>query len=145
MVNTNVNFKEQKNGYDKDQVDNYINRLTEAYQRTYDEYLKICSKYNDLTEDYKNLEEEKQIDINSAVISKVLMDTEKLAQEIVDTAYKIIATAYNEEARIIDKAKKNFEQANEKIEQAMSEAKKFLTICTNKELGGTVNEMQSAT
>ncbi|MCL2517674.1 MAG: DivIVA domain-containing protein [Oscillospiraceae bacterium] len=140
-----ISFAEQKNGYDKDQVDNYILKLTGAYQRTYEEYIATCEKYNTLMEDFKQLEEEKQIGINSNVVSKVLMDSEKLAQDIVETAYKIIANAYTEEARIVEKARRNFEQANEKIEQAMSEAQKFFTFRNTKELGGPLNEMQIAT
>lgn len=145
----NIEFAEQKNGYDKDQVDNYIHKLTGAYQRTYDEYLAACEKYNALKEDYKQLsderkqlEDEKQIGLNSNLVSKVLLDSEKLAQEIVETTYKIIANAYNEEARIIEKARQNFEQANEKIDQAMSEAQKFLTFRNSKEFGEPLNGMQ---
>lgn len=142
---TNIEFTEQKNGYDREQVDNYIQKLTEAYQRTYDEYIASCEKYNALMVNYKQLEEEKQIGVNSNLISKVLLDSEKLAQEIVEISYKIIANAYNEEARIVEKAKKNFEEANEKIGQAMNEAQKFLTYRNPKELGGPLNGLQVAT
>ena len=49
-------FTEQKNGYDKEQVDSYIHKLTEAYQKAYDEYFAMCDKYNNLMYDYKQLE-----------------------------------------------------------------------------------------
>lgn len=141
---TKIEFAEEKNGYDKDQVDNYIHKLTSAYQKTYEEYLATCEKYNSLNEAYKRLEEENQIGVNTDVVTKVLADSEKLAQELVETAYKIIANAYNEEARIVEKAKRNFEQVNEKIEQAMSEAQNFFTFRNTKDPGGTLNEYSVA-
>ena len=42
-------FKEQKNGYDKGQVDSYIRKLIEAYEKTYKEYLETFDKYCILT------------------------------------------------------------------------------------------------
>jgi len=142
---TEILFANQKNGYDKEQVDSYINKLTEAYQKVYDEYLATSEKYSALLEDYKKLEAEKQIDVNSNDISKVLMDSEKLAQEIVAIANKIVSNAYIEESRILANAKKNYDQANDKIEQAMNEAQKYLTFQNIKDLGGVLNEMQVAT
>ena len=38
-------FREQKNGYDKEQVDNYIRKLIETFERTYKEYLDTYDKY----------------------------------------------------------------------------------------------------
>jgi len=38
-------FKNQQNGYDKKQVDNYIKKLIKAYQAAYKEYLDLAEKY----------------------------------------------------------------------------------------------------
>jgi len=38
-------FKEQTNGYDKTQVDNYIRKLQKAYQTVYAEYLELYDGY----------------------------------------------------------------------------------------------------
>ena len=123
-------FTEQKNGYDKVQVDNYIHMLTEAYQKAYKEYLDICGKHNDLMQDYKKLEteREKQPGLNADVIAKTLLDSEKLAREIIDNAY-------NEESRIVARTKENLEQAYRTVDQALNDAQKFLTFQNDKELG----------
>jgi len=38
-------FKENRNGYDKEQVDNYINKLIREYQKIYRYYLDAHDKY----------------------------------------------------------------------------------------------------
>ena len=38
-------FKEQKNGYDKNQVNKYIKKLIREYQNTYSDYLEMSDKY----------------------------------------------------------------------------------------------------
>jgi len=54
-------FKEQKNGYDKEQVDNYIRKLIRAYQKVYGEYLDIYEKQNA----FPNLEKSKTQSLES--------------------------------------------------------------------------------
>jgi len=114
-------FPEQKNGYDKEIVDSYVYKLTEAYKKAYNEYLTVCGKYNDLLYDYKKLEEDIQIGMSSGAIAKTLKNSKKLAQEIIDNAYR-------EEAVIIDRTKRNVEQVYKTMEQAISESQKLLTF-----------------
>ncbi|MCL1858848.1 MAG: hypothetical protein FWF92_06405 [Oscillospiraceae bacterium] len=38
-------FKEQPNGYDKEQVDNYIRKLMKSYEIAYSNYLETFKKY----------------------------------------------------------------------------------------------------
>ena len=38
-------FKENRNGYDKGQVDRYIRKLIKEYQKTYKDYLETYDKY----------------------------------------------------------------------------------------------------
>jgi len=131
-------FGEQKNGYDKSQVDDYIRRLTEAYEKAYSEYLSICEKYNALVQDYKKLEAEKQVgaSANATAIAKALIASEKLSQEIIDNAY-------SEEAKIIEQAKKNLEYVYKTVESAISEAQRFLASHNNTELGGIINDNET--
>ena len=124
-------FNEQKNGYDKGQVDNYIQMITKSYQNAYAEYLDINGKYNELVQSYKKLESEKAgkpAGLDADIIAKTLLSSEKLAKEIVDNAY-------DEEARMVAQTKKNLEQAYKTVEQAMIEAQKLLTFHNNEELG----------
>ena len=125
-------FTEQKNGYDKAQVDNYIQMLTKSYQKVYKEYLDISGKHNELMQEYKRLETEKPekpAGLNADIIAKALINSEKLAKEIVDNAH-------NEEARMVEQTKRNLDQAYQIVEQAINEARKFLTFHNEKELGG---------
>ncbi|MCL1858847.1 MAG: DivIVA domain-containing protein [Oscillospiraceae bacterium] len=136
-------FKEQPNGYDKEQVDNYIRKITEAYQTAYDEYLAACEKYNNLIQDYKKLESEKQAKQSAAdvdIIAKTLINSERLAKEIIDNAH-------TEENRVIELTVKNLQYAYTTLESAMSEVQKFLTFNNaisdekyeNKETGGILD------
>ena len=43
-------FREQKNGYDKEQVENYIHKLMKAYQKAYADYLDTYDKYRALAD-----------------------------------------------------------------------------------------------
>jgi cell division septum initiation protein DivIVA len=127
-----VFFAEQKNGYDKTQVDNYIQMLTKSYQKAYKEYTDISGKYNELLQDYKKMEAEKQggrNGLNADIIAKALINSEKLAKEITDNAY-------SEEARLVAQTKNNLEQAYKTVEKAFNEAQKFLTLQSRKDLGG---------
>ena len=118
-------FAEQTNGYDKKQVDNYIQKLTEAYQKAYNEYFDTYNKYNVLIQNYKKLESEKQVEsqmgLKSDIIEKILLDAEKLAKDIINNAH-------SEEARIVDLTVKNLQYAYKTLENAMSEVQKFLAF-----------------
>ena len=39
-------FKEQANGYDKNQVENYIRKLIKTYEIVYREYLNVIDTYH---------------------------------------------------------------------------------------------------
>jgi len=130
-------FSEQKNGYDKSQVDDYIRRLTEAYEKAYSEYLSICDKYNALVQDYKKLESEKQVGAKANVMARALIASEKLSQEIIDNAY-------GEEAKIVEQTKKNLEHVYKIVEAAISEAQSFLASRNNTaEVGGILNDKEN--
>jgi len=112
-------FSEQKNGYDKEQVDNYIRRLTEAYQTAYKAYLTVSEKYTDLKLDFKKLKSEIKSGAETNSIERTLMDSEKLAKDIINDAY-------NEEARIVAQTKNNLDYVYKTVEKAINEALRFL-------------------
>ena len=87
MTINDVTFTKQLNGYDRAEVDRYVENLTLAYQTAYDEYNSVCAKYNDLLEEYGILcRQQEQNKSNVAVIAKTLVDTETLAQKIIADA-----------------------------------------------------------
>jgi len=120
---TEILFNEQKNGYDKIQVDSYIQKITEAYQTACKEYQTTCEKYNNLMQDYKKLELAKNSGGNADadIIAKTLINSERLAKEIIDNAH-------SEEARIVDMTVQNIVYAYKTLENAMSEIQKFLAF-----------------
>lgn len=140
---TEVFFAEQKDGYDKSQVDSYINKLAEAYQTAYQEYLAICEKYNSLMRDYKKLESEKQTVVSADIVMKTLINSEKLASEIIENARA-------EETKIVETTVKNLQYAYKTLEHAMSEVQKCLTFNSfatgqdsdDKESGGIFDEIE---
>ena len=125
-------FNEQKNGYDKTQVDSYIKKLAEAYQTAYKEYLAVCDKYNNLMRDYKNLESDKQ----EKQEKQAETYSEKLAKEILNNAY-------NEEIKIAERAKKNLDHVYHIMETAINEAYRYLDSRSDEESGGIINENEN--
>ena len=51
---SNPYFKKTQNGYDRVQVDKYIRKLKEAYEKSYKDYLDVYDKYRKLSEVSKN-------------------------------------------------------------------------------------------
>lgn len=110
-------FYPEKDGYNKSQVDKYIEMLKNEYQ-------KIHKEYNTLLQNYKKLEDDKKVGVNAEIIAKMLVDSEKLAQDIIENAYK-------EESKIIEQTKKNVEQAYNTLEKAINETYKLLRPYNN--------------
>ena len=79
-----MQFAIQQMGYDTDQVDRYIKKLT-------DEYLNLQRKYAELFGKHDHLV--KQSDVSMAAVSKAVVDAEF-------RAIQIIADANNEAAQI---------------------------------------------
>jgi DivIVA domain-containing protein len=86
MPKADVAFDKQFNGYDRDQVDEYIKNLTTAYQTAYDEYQTVCAKYNELLESFQEMEARERARPDADVISKTLVTTEMFAQKILADA-----------------------------------------------------------
>jgi len=80
----NIRFTARKSGYDQEQVDRYIDKLTF-------EYTSLQKKYNDLFNEYNSVT--KQSDAGMAAVSKAIVDAEI-------RAIQIIAEANNEAAQI---------------------------------------------
>jgi len=98
MTDGGIKFSEQPMGYDKQQVDNYINKLTYEYNAMHNEYMNLVTKCNSLSETCMRLSDEKNrfaemLDKqpsgsheNEAAIARALIDAEILAKQIVDRA-----------------------------------------------------------
>jgi len=87
MTINDIIFNRRLNGYDKDEVDCYINNLTQAYQTAYDEYNAVCGKYNELLDKYNTLGERRENNKpDAAVITKTMAEAETLAQKIIADA-----------------------------------------------------------
>jgi len=84
MSEIKVTFSSQKNGYDQDQVDRYVNKLTGEYANLQQKYTDLFKKYDSLT---------KQSNVGMAAVSKAIVDAEI-------RAIQIIAEANNEAAQI---------------------------------------------
>ncbi|MCL2152354.1 MAG: hypothetical protein FWH57_05260 [Oscillospiraceae bacterium] len=72
MTNTSISFETEIYGYNKDQVDNYIKRLSDAYQETYGEYQDISNKYADLMANSHKRKDHARSDANSDIIPRAL-------------------------------------------------------------------------
>lgn len=116
-IGSNNFFAEAMQGYDKGQVDNYISKISEAYQTAYDENTAIYGKYNDLLETYNNMTAQEQAGLDSDIM---LMYAEMMAQ-------KIIANAQVEAAQVEAEAQKIITEANKEVVQAKAEAQKIVS------------------
>ena len=90
MVNA-VSFEEEKDGYNKEQVDGYVGKLAEAYQAAFEEnqglqekYDNLLSEYNNLLSEYKKMEYQNHTQLNAAVIGKTMANMEALARKIIE-------------------------------------------------------------
>jgi cell division septum initiation protein DivIVA len=110
-------------GYDKQQVDSYVNKLIYEYQSMHNEYTNLVSKYNNLSETCAQLTDEKNRAVemlnqqpskaggslnerDAEAIAKAIVDAEILAKQIVENA--------NQEAA---KAQENVRKAREELKQ----------------------------
>jgi len=103
-----VTFGTNPNGYDPSQVDSYIATLTDAYQTAYQEYNDVCSKYNNLVEDFKNLKASSLTEMPDAR-SRMPFNSDALVQRIIDDAraevVALTANAQAEAKKIMDDAR----------------------------------------
>lgn len=89
-----VNFGKERGGYDRQQVDSYVELLGNAYEQVSQQYITLQNKYKALFQGYHKLKtESSQRGADEMVITKTLIDAEMMAQ-------KIIATAQAEAERI---------------------------------------------
>ena len=133
MNNMNINFSEEKFGYNRGQVDSYIKMLSGAYEETYTECQEIQRKYNNLLEERRDTRE--QPELSTDIITKTLINTEILAQKIIADAQAEVAAAKMEAKRMLEEAelissgaRRNLEQAREAMERAAGEVYKLLTF-----------------
>ena len=122
-----VTFAKQLNGYDRNEVDRYVESLSEAYRQAYDEYNSIYSKYNELLEKNDSLNREQEESKSDVVfIAKTLIDTEKLASEIITDAQveadRIKDEAETKRQKLMEKAYRESMTAKTKAQNLLDEA-----------------------
>ena len=134
---TQILFQSETGGYNKNQVNAYINKLTEAYQSAYDENQALISKYNDLLEELLSIENKESTKMNSQFVAKTIVDTEVLAKSIIDDAFaqaecikaEAIQFLTNAEARAAEidvEAKRAADDIYTRLVNANTEAGKIL-------------------
>jgi len=141
LEKTEVYFEKQFNGYDRGQVDRYVESLAKAYQKAYDEYKATCEKYDSLQEEFNVLrikdEERPAADIiakalveSEAIANKIISDANIEAEKIIETAQtdakKIAGDAYTEKAALRIEAQKALDEAAEKVESANKTAQTII-------------------
>ena len=132
-------FPKERRGYDKKQVDDYISKLSLAYQTIYDEHQALLVKYESISEDYKKIEAQEKNRSGADLIAKVLLDAEMLAQKIIDSAnneadairaeaqkvFVDVERKTTEAARISAWAREKFEYAHGLMEQTTKNLQDF--------------------
>lgn len=119
---TQILFQNEINGYDKIQVDNYITKLSKAYQDAYDENQSMRSNYDTLREAYERMEAQMQTKWNSKVITKTIMNMESLAQKIIDDANEEAERVKTEALLSIDTAQSQATELEAKVRQLADDA-----------------------
>jgi len=122
-MNETISFTTERNGYDREQVDRYIGKLSQAYQALYDGYTEVKTKHDSFV-DGESLGFHDIAEINAEVISKALVSTEAVAQ-------KIIADAHTEAAATRIELKRMTDDANSEVEKAQEAAKIIIDIANN--------------
>ena len=146
MTANEISFAKQYNGYNREQVDRYIESITNAYRSAYNEYTEVCAKHSSLLNDYKELSErlakqQESSTSNVDTIAKALVDTEALVKKIIADAQveadkireqaqadseRIKDAAYEERAVAKIQTQKILEDANAEATAAREEAGKLL-------------------
>ena len=126
MADSGIKFAEQPMGYDKQQVDNYINKLTYEYTAMHNEYMNLITKCNSLSETCSRLTDDKnkltemlnqrpsQNRDNEAAIARAIIDAETLAKQIVDRA-NVEAAKVEDSMRIARDEYKSLQQMKDKM------------------------------
>jgi len=126
MADSGIKFAEQPMGYDKQQVDNYINKLTYEYTAMHNEYMNLVTKCNSLSETCSRLTDDKnkltemlsqrpvQSKDNEAAIARAIIDAETLAKQIVDRA-NMEAAKVEDSMRLARDEYKSLQQMKDKM------------------------------
>ena len=119
MNNVNINFDREKNGYSKTQVDEYINKLSRAYEAVYNEYLEISIKYDNSMETSNSIMNGDDQELSQEVAKRSRENTEALMQ-------KIIAEALIEASSIMTEAQLMKDEAQAMIDRAEENARRII-------------------
>lgn len=137
MIATEITFAKQFSGYDREQVDRYVNRLSGAYQTAFTEYNELLAAYKELKQRNDLLEDAASNRPDPDLVTKVLMDSEATAQKRIADAQleaQVIINAANviaEDTRAdaiatMEKAKQTLAEAGEMEERARLRSQKIV-------------------
>lgn len=135
MTNT-ILFSEEINGYSKEQVDNYVEKLSKAYRAAYAENQELQEKYKNLEDECKELEVHEKTRLNAGVVAKTMVNLETMAQKIIAEAQEGVIAAKAEAKRIVSEANAEadkqkaaaemiFDEANTERAKAKAEVRRF--------------------
>jgi cell division septum initiation protein DivIVA len=134
-MDSGISFTERPMGYDKQQVDSYIAKVTYEYQSMHNEYTKLSAKCGSLSEACVKLSDERNraidalnqqkaatasLSADAETIARAIVDAEILAKQIVDRANEE-AAAVAESTRIAREELKHIQTWKEKAQMELAE------------------------
>ena len=103
-------FATQKNGYCREDVDNYIERLSKAYQTAYNEHKTLSSKYEEMSAKYKETNS-KYKELSSRV------EDAKNDNEDANSKYEALSAKYEDAKNKREEMSAKYEDAKSKREE----------------------------
>jgi cell division septum initiation protein DivIVA len=133
-----ITFSERPMGYDKQQVDNYIAKLSYEYRTMHSEYTRMLEKCNSLSDACVKLSDERNravdalnhqkatsasFSADAEAIARAIVDAEILAKQIIDRANEE-AASIQESARIAREELKHIQSWKEKAQLELNDFKR---------------------
>lgn len=110
---SNVNFNLEENGYNVEQVNQYIEMLQQEYENAVAWGEEMEAKYNKLKSDYEErgicftIDEDNQNEVIKEVFDKLTVTIEKVKADAEARATEIVSQAKDEANTIVRRAKEN--------------------------------------
>ena len=130
MANTGIIFKKQFNGYDRAQVDAYVDSIAGAYQTAYCEYNAKCEAYDRLMANFQELEAREAERPSAEAVSNTLFKAEEFSEKIMADARaeaeRIKESAYIKKAAAKIQAQRLLDDAAVESAKTLAEAQAVL-------------------
>ena len=137
-MTSKIHFTAETEGYNKAQVDQYIEKLSAAYETAYGENQTLLEKCRILMEEDRDADVREQTKRNAAVLTKTMMNMEAMAQNIIAEAQVEVVRAKEEARKTRDDAKAEAQQIVSKARRDAEQAQKIWVhaVCQLQELVG---------